>query len=73
MQATHSHHWVIDEAQGPTSRGRCKLCGKQADFANSTPDGGFSDTAKMGRARDAREDGGDFWPGGDRLFGPAAG
>jgi hypothetical protein len=29
-----SHHWVIDSAEGPTSQGRCKLCGTERSFSN---------------------------------------
>jgi hypothetical protein len=29
-----NHHWVIDSAEGPTSRGRCKLCGTERSFSN---------------------------------------
>ena len=28
------HHWIIDSAMGPTSFGRCKLCGVIAKFHN---------------------------------------
>ena len=28
------HHWVIDPAEGATSRGRCRLCGQSKDFFN---------------------------------------
>jgi hypothetical protein len=30
----HAHHWVIDEANGPLSAGRCKTCGDQKAFKN---------------------------------------
>jgi hypothetical protein len=33
--APHAHHWRIDEAQGPTSNARCKLCGEEREFRNS--------------------------------------
>ena len=26
------HHWVIDQAAGPTSQGRCKVCGIEKSF-----------------------------------------
>ncbi len=29
-----SHHWRIDEAQGPTSPGACKVCGALREFKN---------------------------------------
>ena len=31
---TCTHHWLIDEAKGPTSKGVCKLCGAVAEFRN---------------------------------------
>ena len=30
------HHWVIETPHGPVSLGRCKLCGKEREFNNST-------------------------------------
>ena len=36
MTATHcAHHWVIDAAAGPLSKGRCRLCGEEKEFSNS--------------------------------------
>jgi hypothetical protein len=35
---TCRHHWVIDAANGPTSRGRCKRCGEERDFFNNPED-----------------------------------
>jgi hypothetical protein len=29
------HHWVIEPANGPVSRGVCKLCQEVRDFGNS--------------------------------------
>ena len=34
IQLTHVHHWIIDEAHGPTSEGRCKRCGTAKAFRN---------------------------------------
>lgn len=28
------HHWLIDVANGEVSKGVCKFCGAQQDFAN---------------------------------------
>ena len=28
------HHWVIEGAGGPTSKGLCRLCGAEKDFKN---------------------------------------
>ena len=30
-----SHFWLIDSPNGPTSIGRCQLCGDTRDFKNS--------------------------------------
>ncbi len=30
----HVHHWLIEEANGPLSYGRCKTCGGQKEFRN---------------------------------------
>ena len=30
----HAHRWVIEEPNGPVSRGRCKLCLAERDFKN---------------------------------------
>ena len=35
---TCRHHWKIEEAQGPTSRGVCKLCGMEREFLNTIPE-----------------------------------
>jgi len=32
------HHWVIETANGPTSHGRCKICGAERDFFNTVED-----------------------------------
>jgi hypothetical protein len=31
------HFWVIDVANGPVSRGKCKYCGARKDFYNAFP------------------------------------
>jgi hypothetical protein len=30
----HAHHWIIDEAVGPMSNGRCRNCGAEREFRN---------------------------------------
>ncbi len=30
-----AHHWVIDIAEGPSSKGTCKKCGETRPFSNS--------------------------------------
>ncbi|HUT67583.1 MAG TPA: hypothetical protein VMW86_03425 [Dehalococcoidales bacterium] len=32
------HFWVIEVANGPASRGKCKYCGKTREFLNAFPD-----------------------------------
>jgi hypothetical protein len=32
---TCQHHWIIESPSGPTSIGRCKLCGAEREFPNS--------------------------------------
>ncbi len=29
------HHWIIETSHGPTSKGVCRLCGEEREFANS--------------------------------------
>ena len=33
-----NHYWVIEVANGPTSRGECKYCGEIREFFNAFPD-----------------------------------
>jgi hypothetical protein len=33
-----NHYWVIEVANGPTSRGKCKYCGEVREFYNAFPD-----------------------------------
>lgn len=35
---TCQHHWVIAAPQGAMSQGRCKRCGEEREFRNSTTD-----------------------------------
>jgi hypothetical protein len=39
--ATHAHHWIIDEANGPESAGRCRTCGAEKQFRNWLPEADF--------------------------------
>lgn len=32
---TCQHHWIIESPSGPTSMGRCRLCGAERRFTNS--------------------------------------
>jgi hypothetical protein len=43
------HHWIIDSPEGPTSFGRCKLCGATAEFTNELQ-------SVLEKRRDASED-----------------
>jgi len=36
-QAGCRHHWIIDNAHGPTSWGTCKRCAARREFRNSCP------------------------------------
>lgn len=36
------HHWRIDEANGPTSLGICKVCGEAKKFRNWLAETDFS-------------------------------
>lgn len=49
----HQHHWVIEEANGPTSAGVCKSCHRHRDFKNWLPDPDVIsvDNAGYGRRR----------------------
>jgi hypothetical protein len=38
MKMPCTHIWEIDPAAGPTSKGKCRLCGTEKDFANSLPE-----------------------------------
>jgi hypothetical protein len=51
--ASHPHHWLIDPPDGALSTGRCKLCGIERSFPNSTEAAGWgSDTdAEVGHLR----------------------
>ena len=37
-EETCHHFWMIEIANGPMSRGECKLCGAVKDFHNAFPD-----------------------------------
>ncbi len=46
-----THHWVIDTANGPVSRGVCKLCQEVREFGNSIDVSIWSIQANSGRQR----------------------
>lgn len=37
MKSPCRHHWVIETAAGPDSKGRCKFCRAEKVFANYMP------------------------------------
>ncbi|HUU63419.1 MAG TPA: hypothetical protein VMX96_05820 [Dehalococcoidia bacterium] len=41
------HYWIIEPADGPTSKGMCQFCGAEKEFANCGPE------LWSGRERDA--------------------
>ena len=38
VSITCNHHWLIEPAIGPTSKGVCKLCGAEKEFNNIIDD-----------------------------------
>jgi hypothetical protein len=40
-EADHLHRWRIDEPNGPTSTGTCKVCGAEKTFKNWLSDMDF--------------------------------
>ncbi|MDD5127275.1 MAG: hypothetical protein PHR43_04160 [Dehalococcoidales bacterium] len=44
------HYWVIQEANGHTSTGTCKICGTTREFFNSMPE--WSPFGEMAKTRD---------------------
>jgi len=44
--STCQHHWVIDSPRGALSLGRCKRCGEEREFRNSTTDYVWDDDSK---------------------------
>ena len=57
------HHWLIETADGPDSRGRCKFCHAEKVFANYMPVTNISDYIALRKAeRQSRKDNGGFEP-----------
>ena len=48
------HHWVIEKANGPVSKGRCRLCGEEREFSNSVETGGGW-TSRSGKVNDGQQ------------------
>jgi len=56
-KAPCTHHWAIEEAQGPTSLGTCRHCGETRTTNNSTPDvHTYASKAHVGRPRKRDDD-----------------
>jgi hypothetical protein len=57
---TCCHHWIIEPALGPTSQGKCKLCGEEKTFLNVVEEAmPKSDLAKFfesGESHDGKEE-----------------
>ena len=43
------HFWIIDQPNGPTSVGVCKLCGVTQEFRNSIQGSGWDRDGVQGR------------------------
>ena len=43
------HFWMIDQPNGPTSVGVCKLCGEKQEFRNSIVGSGWDRDGGQGR------------------------
>ncbi len=49
------HHWMIDQPSGPTSMGKCKICGASQEFNNSVQGNGWDRDGSRRRAAAARQ------------------
>ena len=45
------HHWVIDQPNGPTSKGTCKVCGVKEEFRNSMPGSGWDRSGQVKKSK----------------------
>ena len=48
---TCRHHWLIESPRGAMSNGRCKICGEERQFRNSTADYIWEDDSSSGYGR----------------------
>ncbi len=48
-----AHHWLIETAAGPVSRGVCRLRGEEWEFTNSTDFQGINWTTQSKRSQAA--------------------
>ena len=44
------HYWEIEQPNGPTSNGRCKVCGATREFKNSIQGSGWDRDGRRRRA-----------------------
>ncbi|HET7737270.1 MAG TPA: hypothetical protein VFK32_01735 [Tepidiformaceae bacterium] len=49
-EPAHSHHWILEEASGPVSRGSCRECHAERDFQNWLPELDFVTRAERNTA-----------------------
>ena len=47
------HHWRIAMPEGPTSAGRCQICGEKREFANAYPFKTYNKAALTLKEQDA--------------------
>ena len=43
LEVRCAHHWIIEAAGGPTSKGTCRLCGAEKQFFNYVEGGTWDD------------------------------
>ena len=44
------HYWIIEQPNGPTSNGKCKICGSVREFKNSIQGSGWDRDGRRRRA-----------------------
>ncbi len=49
-----AHHWLIEAAGGPTSQGKCRLCGETKQFQNFVEGGSWDDDRSARRDASGR-------------------
>jgi hypothetical protein len=43
------HRWLIESPNGPTSQGKCTVCGEVGEFKNSMPVSGWDRSGSQNR------------------------
>jgi hypothetical protein len=51
--SAHVHHWLIQPANGPTSKGKCQGCGETREFQNTIEWDAFASTRPGPKKRGA--------------------